>query len=147
MDKINFQNGITALNEVNLNQMQDNIEEAIDNSIETITNENGTAIKYPDGTMICRKRIMGNSFSCTATKGNYFYDTNSETENIKQWTFPQPFISTDDLTISGLVASKAYSMTSLGSITTEAVTVYCVLPYSVSSITFDWNLTAIGRWK
>lgn len=31
MDKINFQNGITPLNDTNLNQMQDNMEKAIEN--------------------------------------------------------------------------------------------------------------------
>ena len=55
MNKINFvNNSEPALSAETLNQMQDNMEEAT--TIETITNENGTAIKYPDGTMIfCNK--------------------------------------------------------------------------------------------
>lgn len=115
--------------------------------IQTVTNDNGIAIKYSDGTMVCRKKILGNSFSCTQANGNYYRDSNSEKENVKTWIFPQPFKSTDDLVISAIVASNAYSMTSLGHYSTESATVYCVLPYSVSSAKFEWHLMAIGRWK
>lgn len=65
MDKINFQNGKEpAINGTNLNKMQDNIENAT--KIETIKNDNGTATKFPDGTLICRNSVAISITSLTA---------------------------------------------------------------------------------
>lgn len=44
--------GKTPVSASNLNKMQDNIEKSINGTIETVTNENGTAIKFSDGTML-----------------------------------------------------------------------------------------------
>lgn len=117
--------------------------------IETITNDNGTAIKFSNGTMICEHIIQGNSFNCSANVSGryYFSDTNSNVENEKQWIFPVEFISTEDLEVNVDVSSNAYTMSSLGSVSTTYAMGYCVTPYPVSNTTFKWHFKAIGRWK
>lgn len=92
MDKINFEDlpsTNTPISADNLNLMQDNIENEIKNiAIETVTNENGTAIKFADGTMICTGET-----SVTDDAGNFsdflpFYRTmTTEFKN-----FPMEFV-------------------------------------------------------
>lgn len=71
MEKINFQNGKTPLNDTNLNQLQDNVEEAIQKCNIYSTEEQviGTWI---DGKPIYRKIFTGTSNTQTnATIHNY----------------------------------------------------------------------------
>ena len=120
--------------------------------IETITNENGTAIKFPDGTMICKHKIIGASHPNQTLRDNsYFYAqgkySSDSPENIKDWTFPEEFATTDDLVVSIIVSSSAYTMTSMGLLETTGTRGFCVTPYPVDSVLFIWNFIAIGRWK
>lgn len=120
--------------------------------IESGSNSNGSWVKFEDGTMICRHKIVGNTFNCNRRKSdNHFYyddESGTETNNLCYWTYPQKFINTEDLTVNLTVGSNAYTMPSIddGITTTQAVG-YCVTPYAVNNITFIWNFTAIGRWK
>lgn len=152
MDKIEFKsgkNGGTPVSSNNLNQMQTNIENAINEISEVITNENGTAIKYSNGIMICKHKTTGKSFTCNAniTGRYYFTDTNNSEENTYIWRFPEKFISADDLVANVSVRSNAYVMTGMGNMSTDYVAAYAVTPYAVSSCSFTWNFIAIGRWK
>lgn len=115
--------------------------------IESGSNENGTVVKYSNGDMECRHKIIGNQFSCTekAWNGFYYADANQSNENTKTWNFPAEFI--DSPIVNVAVQSNAYTISSLGHITNQYAIVYCVLPYSVDTTQFTWHLTAKGRWK
>lgn len=120
--------------------------------IKTITNENGTAIKFPDGTMICKHKIIGASHPNQTLRDNsYFYAqgkySSDSPENMKDWTFPEEFATTDDLVVSIIVSSSAYTMTSMSFLETTGTRGLCVTPYPVDSVFFVWNFIAIGRWK
>lgn len=124
--------------------------EALNLAIEKGSNANGTYLKFDNGVMICYGNHVGSKFNCTSSGGSgkyYYVDTNNSAENAYYWTFPQEFVSTDDLVTSVSVASSAYSMASIGYKRTTGAAFYCVLPYSVTDVTFTWNCIAIGRWK
>ena len=113
--------------------------------------ENGEYIKYADGTMECRIRHTGPTFASTRKKSesSFYYDDSDgkETGNVYRWTFPQEFISSDDLVVTLTVGSAAYTMASHNNSSTTGVVCYCVTPYPVSSIQFTWHVVAKGRWK
>lgn len=59
MNKINFVNGQAPyINGTNPNKMQDNIENAINEIVESGSNDNGNWIKYADGTMIVTQKFI-----------------------------------------------------------------------------------------
>ena len=60
MEKITFVNeNAPYVSAENLNQMQDNVENAINGIVERGSNANGEYIKFSNGTMICTKRLAG----------------------------------------------------------------------------------------
>ena len=107
--------------------------------IETITSGNTSAIKFPDGTMICRGRISYPEATFTQLGGVYY-------RQLAGVTFPEPFIDIPN-------PSVVMNMGNVGSITTGAgVTSTAIGGFNVMSanaqarsITVFW--TAIGRWK
>lgn len=116
------------------------VNEGMASIIETITNENGTAIKFPDGTMIC---TMERSFygTCTNTFGVLY-----ETEQFDFGDFPIPFISEPTLSVldftGGFVgAIRDRSKNHIGKANFAR-------PNKIETIT-GWGveITAIGRWK
>lgn len=61
MEKIIFEDlpsTNTPLNAENLNQIQENVEEAINGIVESGSNDNGSWIKFADGTMICTQNFV-----------------------------------------------------------------------------------------
>lgn len=108
-------------------------------SIETITNENGTAIKFSDGTMICRGSKNYDSATFAQLGGVYY-------RVLTGITFPVPFIEQP-------VPTASMNMGNVGSITTSGgTTATGIGGFSVISanaqaraITVFW--TATGRWK
>lgn len=102
--------------------------------IETITNENGTAIKFSDGTMICTKTISG---TCTTVPwGAIFYYSIGWTD----W----PVIFKTIQSVHANSVSELYwcsaSYDTYGAYTRLFRPTEATDPYSVC-------LTAIGRWK
>jgi hypothetical protein len=71
--------GGTDLNKDTFNGLQDNVENAIGEIIESGSNENGTWIKYADGTMICRHTIT----TTTQNTANHYSSIN--------WVYPSTF--------------------------------------------------------
>lgn len=151
MEKINFVNNQAPyINADNLNAMQDNIENAFGEIIESGSNSNGNYIKYSDGTMICWHTIQGSTFNCTQSAGTgryYYIDTNNSEENHKTWTYPISFKQGTVPTVSTTVGSNAFTMPSTGGSNYVYSTGYCVTPYAVDNLTFTWNFIAIGKWK
>lgn len=142
MEKINFKNGqAPALNETNLNQMQDNIENAINEVVESSSNDNGSWIKYSDGTMICSKTTDEISMNLTTPWGSLYEGT------VNLGNFPIEFIETPKISVtpfgSGMLIEQGgfhASKTSWGDVT-------CVRPTSVADVKARFYLIAIGKWK
>ena len=60
--------------------------------IETITNSNGTAIKYAEGTMICRKTVTFNNIDIVTKRGSLFV-----TENLALGNWAEKFVERPDI--------------------------------------------------
>lgn len=144
MEKINFVNGTApALNATNLNQMQDNIENAVNGIIESGSNSNGEYIKFADGTMICTKKVTGKA-SITSKWGE-LYDTGDTPLDLGDWAIP--FLSFPRISIQFIGANGQWvesfpvtpSKTSAGKITIASATSKTVNCY--------YDIIAIGKWK
>ncbi|PUA43450.1 hypothetical protein C5U62_22750 [Pseudomonas protegens] len=69
-----------------------------DGPAEVVTNANGTAIKFPDGTMICY--AQGGAEKTTSNPNGYVWAGNEDT-----FTYPVPF-----KTLAGVIPTVAYSL-------------------------------------
>lgn len=141
MEKINFKNGqAPALNATNLNQLQTNIENAINSVVESGTNSNGNWIKYSDGTMICTKKISGRVDMSTSWYGLY-------TGEVNLGSSPQTFISAPFVNYS-IVGEYAFvSGTTKKPTTTSLGNVMLVRPSSLTNMPYEIDIIAIDRWK
>ena len=100
MNKIKFENlpsKKTPLSAEILNTMQDNIEKAIGEIIESGSNSNGEYIKFSDGTMICRKYINFGQKAISNKWGSFY-----ESEKITIGNYPEPFIEIPQIFIMPL---------------------------------------------
>lgn len=111
------------------------------NAIETVTNSNGTALKFADGTMICTK-VVTYTGSCNSVWGNLY-----DTPNIALGDYAVSFISTPVVNVSvvgssaGLVEGVySVSKTSFGGMWVCRATAF-------DSVTYNIHCMAIGRWK
>lgn len=89
MEKITFVNeNAPYVSAENLNQMQENVESAINGVVESGSNDNGYWIKYADGTMICTgsKSVIANASTTNETGGGIYRSSGIEFN-----TFPQSF--------------------------------------------------------
>ena len=103
MEKINFiNNQAPALNATNLNQLQTNIENAINSVVESGSNDNGSWIKYSDGTMICYKSTGEIDMNITTPWGSLYEG------NISVGNLPAEFIETPTIFVTPF-GSKASS--------------------------------------
>ena len=105
--------------------------------IERIENSNGTAIKYPDGTMICygRKSISNVEFS---PAGAIYY---SATQTI---TYPAQFIETPSTNISCRTSNMAWA----GNIASNNNNCTFNILHSINvtrPVHIEW--ISIGRWN
>lgn len=109
---------------------------------ETTTNTNGTAIKYPDGTMICTKTVTANNVDFSTGSGTLY-----RSDDISLGNFAVAFISapvvnvylTSTGSIGFIGAHSSLSASSAG-------TVRLLRTFSTAA-SFTLNITAIGRWK
>ena len=106
-------------NLANLNtSVKDNLVNAINSTIiESGTNNNGTYIKYADGTMICTKKVTGQA-NITSTWGN-LYDTGDNPLDLGNWAIP--FIDVPIVSISFYGANGQWVEGFQTSITKEKV--------------------------
>lgn len=110
---------------------------------ETITNENGTAIKYNDGTMICymKKSVTG---VLDTQWGPFYYFL---TENFQ---FPEEFISNPIVSYNVSGANTAIILNWEISQNLIAYTdkyAICRPFQNTSEANFTVDITAIGKWK
>ena len=142
MDKIDFvNNGQPSINDTNLNQMQTNIENAINAiMVESGSNTNGSYIKFSDGTMICRKYINFGQKAISNEWGSFY-----ESEKMTIGNYPEPFIEVPQIFVMPLNTffiekdATNISKTSWGDF-------YAVRPVS-QTIYISVDCFAIGKWK
>lgn len=109
--------------------------------IESGSNDNGSWIKYSDGTMICYKSTGWIDMNITTSWGSLYEG------NISVGNFPAEFIETPTISVtpfgSGMLIEQGgvdASKTSWGNITG-------VRPNSVENVKARFHLIAIGKWK
>ena len=109
--------------------------------VESGSNDNGSWIKYSDGTMICYKSTGEIDMNVTTSWGSLYEG------NISVGNFPAEFIETPTISVtpfgSGMLIEQGgidASKTSWGNITG-------VRPNSVENVKARFHLMAIGKWK
>lgn len=146
MKKINFEDGVTKGNATTFNQMQTNIENAINGIVESGSNENGSWTKWEDGTMVCRQTIPTGDVALNTTWGSLYVHSNTDNHN-----FPQPFIEKPELYIeTGIVNnSMGYWLGDYGNrhITKEFWRGWCLMRPSSATVNTELFVLAIGKWK
>ena len=109
--------------------------------IERIENENGTAIKFPDGTMICTLEKTVTDQAINGAYGSLFQST-------RVWTFPVPFIETPAVSCSQFQWGTGASWGGIRGASTVSATLRVYDAFSRAAGT-DTHISAIaiGRWK
>lgn len=109
--------------------------------VESGKNENGSYVKYADGTMICRHRVsLG---SCTFKLNESGLYTSSP--GYYAWSFPMPFIDSD-VNVHPTCQSGAYMCSSVGWLINNAINIFYHTNYACTT-DVNLHITAIGRWK
>lgn len=163
MQKINFNdlpNTETPINSSNLNQLQTNVENAINGIIESGSNDNGSYVKFADGTLIQCLKIDKTKY--LEPEDNY-----KEVQGIKIYKsavasvqFPISFVDTNykatmtakcsynaNVSASRMYNTVAYSK-SVSSMTTMITSLEPFKSTDGLYITLDYvDLIAVGSWK
>jgi hypothetical protein len=144
MQKIDFKNlpdTSTPINEENLNQLQTNVENAINGIIESGSNANGTWIKWADGTMECTKTVEGTT--STTTSWGSLYEGGVVCGN-----YAQPFIEKPRTNATGQKGlGNVIQCFGSNQNATSWGTLYILNPTSNGSCNYSIDLIAKGRWK
>ena len=109
--------------------------------IETVTNSNGTAIKYSDGTMIVTQKV-GVSQAVTTSWHGLYVSAKSFPD------FPVAFTTlySCSLTLEGALYN-AWVMTSAANTLTKAGSIYLISAESIATFNGYVNVIAVGKWK
>ena len=132
------------------------LENRVNTMIETITNENGTAIKFSDGTMICRAKIAKENFLATEEIYNTAQNIKIYRSNLFIWNFPVQFINqniatsiSSDIGIYGtrLNTSRTSNLTK-SSVTIQFLALESFIESGLAYKDLNnVDVIAIGRWK
>jgi hypothetical protein len=147
MEKITFVNeNAPYVSAENLNQMQTNVENAINGVVESGSNTNGEWIKYADGTMECTKVIQVDSaYAGTAWGSIYYY------EDVNEHYFAQEFISepTDFQLFFNTTNSAGCWVGTYGTmiITKSSFKNFALFRPTQNTINGKLYVNAKGRWK
>ena len=116
--------------------------------VESGENDNGSWIKYYDGTMICMQIIKLENVSATTSWGNlYVY-----AEDADNWhEFPQTFtkINHFSLDIGNMIAYNGFWLGDYGrkKIELNRWQGLCIIRPTSSTVSAEINVLAIGKWK
>ena len=112
-------------------------------AIETVTNENGTALMFADGTMICFGEVTYSGKRDTALTSAGGYRTSGASV-----TFPKAFVSVPLIVGQDTTATNFSISCKLGSATTSGFTItWNGVNSDSNSSTYKASCIAIGRWK
>lgn len=138
--------GGTDLNAETFNTMQNNIETAINDVVDSGTNSNGSWIKYDDGILICHN---AQSFTVDiATQWGSIYTSEGSATGFNN--FPVEFISAPTVTFGAKSTTANFWMIKSASYPaskSNAGRIQLARPTSVSSVPVVLDYIAIGRWK
>ena len=143
MKKINFVNNSEPyLSAENLNQMQSNIEEAINGVVESGSNGTSNWVKYADGTMQCYGYVDISGIETTAWGALYSAIIDNP------FNFPQTFSEVPQCMINTPDISGRYTF-NVHSVATSTTGVTKIGLNRATSITgmVRLNYIAIGKWK
>lgn len=150
-EKTNWVDGETPLSAQNMNKIENQLEKNTNDIaviIESGSNDNGSWIKYSDGTMICRNTFTVQAIINKPAGGNWYYAQ----PNINK-PFPQEFVGEyPQISIEtvnypdgsgdwGQIHMKYIDLTKISSV------VFKDTVSSDNSKTFNLSYIAIGRWK
>ena len=142
MEKINFiNNQAPALNATNLNQLQTNIENAINSVVESGSNDNGNWIKFSDGTMICWKQETVTNQAINNAYGSLY-------QGARQYTFPVPFVGNVNAKCTIFQYGTSASWGTVSSFTNSVVILRGFDAFSrAAGEKCIIGYMAIGKWK
>lgn len=107
--------------------------------VEYITNANGVAVKFYDGTMICTRVMQIAGAAITNAVGSVFYYT------VASQTFAAAFIAVPAFHSSAYTSGAAIWATT-GNVSATASSAFLVISPSAQTNTITVHMTAIGRW-
>lgn len=116
------------------------LNEKISLIVESGSNENGSYIKWADGTMICRKTMSYTNIAINNAWGS-LYESNS---SLNIGNYAMPFINVPEISITPcnpLIIEK------LGDATASSFGTFFAVKPKTAEETFTINCIAIGKWK
>ena len=135
----------SIINSTNIENKEENTysAEIIDNLVKTVTNSNGTAIKFPDGTMICTKMVELTDVAVRMAWGNVFMS-----DVIELGYFAETFKETPTITITPMSVTACWLATSSQGGPSYCSTIRVIRTQSTDLISnVRVNIMAVGRWK
>lgn len=122
-----------------LNVPYDNVVSALNGIAEIVTNDNGTAIKYDNGIMICYGSVSG-----TSTNSSFYSYLYRLAENLII-NLPETFSEAPIVNLTPAYTSSVFACP-INSISTTQVK-FTPIKASNTGTTYTVYYTAIGKWK
>lgn len=137
---------ITGLTGTNVQALLESVKKYADEMIVSGSNENGSYIKYPDGTLICRSNQVFPSVAINNAAGALFYCPSSET---KLADYPMTFVGIPSCTISATSdLGNIFWVAGDGHGTTTKPPTFSLMRHVSSTLTgVRVSYVAVGRWK
>ena len=129
---------VPAINASNLNKIEQGI---YDHAFESGSNANGYYIKFYDGTLICWKKVSGET-TCNSAWGSMY-----ETPRISLGDYPVAFISSPYISITPTSGSDIFFEGIRRTSTTNFGEARLARSTSLDSLDYNINCIAMGRWK
>lgn len=109
--------------------------------IETVTNSNGTAVKLPDGTMICTLDTTVTDQVINRSYGDLYWGS-------RTWNFPVAFIEKPAVSCGMFKWGTGMSWGNVSGITTTYATLVGIdIAIRDTGTPTEIHAIAIGRWK
>ena len=118
------------------------LETKIDGIIEKVTNENGTAIKFSDGTMICTKLLTAAGIDVNTASGSLYLSAEIPLGNYAVTFIDEPCVN---ISKTGGLAAFIYNQRNRSK--SSPGTLIIARTETAASQSFVFHITAIGRWK
>lgn len=112
------------------------------NAIETVTNSNGTALKFPDGTMICYGKKSYTKLNNNTPVGGLYY-----TSRISFGDYPQTFIEAPYTVVNACAGPYNIAEYNSRNSLTNGGNFFFTNGTSRSNQSATICYIAIGRWK
>lgn len=115
-----------------------------DHKIETVTTGTGTAIKFPDGTMICSGTVYTGTIEQSAWSN---WGSLTSVDKSLSINFPVPFVSKPTITATNSSMGNNYWIVRCIATASQITSLSMSRGTLPSSSDYGFSYTAIGRWK